>query len=115
MKRGYLNWVLALLLAGCGRGDPVPPSFLPEAEGLSADWSNSAEVKAPAGAMLGAQDEYETWSWRGVPFAQPPVGPLRWKAPRRLATWQGMRDVRGYGDKCSQWSMRPVLGRSPGA
>lgn len=31
-------------------------------------------------------------SWRGIPFAAPPVGPLRWRAPQPAASWEGVRD-----------------------
>lgn len=39
----------------------------------------------------------------GVPFAQPPVGELRWKAPQPLAPWTGVKDTKRFGP-------RPVQG-----
>ena len=41
-------------------------------------------------------------SWKGIPFAAPPVGPNRWRAPQPLATWQGIRDATQYGHDCMQ-------------
>ncbi|WP_405054695.1 carboxylesterase family protein, partial [Variovorax sp. UMC13] len=32
-----------------------------------------------------------TWSWKGVPFAKPPVGALRWRAPVEPEAWSGIR------------------------
>ena len=31
-------------------------------------------------------------SFKGIPFAAPPVGKLRWKAPQPAADWEGVRD-----------------------
>ena len=39
----------------------------------------------PAGPVSGQVDENGALSWRGIPYAQSPVGELRWKAPRVLA------------------------------
>lgn len=41
-------------------------------------------------------------SWKGIPFAQPPIGPNRWRPPRPLAKWQGVRDASNYGHDCMQ-------------
>ncbi|POM23148.1 Para-nitrobenzyl esterase [Actinomadura rubteroloni] len=38
----------------------------------------------------------------GVPYARPPVGALRWKAPERPAAWPGVRDATRYGAICPQ-------------
>ncbi|MBZ6250642.1 carboxylesterase family protein [Streptomyces olivaceus] len=43
-----------------------------------------------------------TYSWLGIPYAQPPVGPLRWRAPVTHRPWQGLRDATAYGDGCAQ-------------
>lgn len=32
-------------------------------------------------------------AFKGIPFAKPPVGPLRWKAPQAADDWQGVRDA----------------------
>nr|WP_314545899.1 carboxylesterase family protein [uncultured Massilia sp.] len=41
-------------------------------------------------------------SWKGIPFAQPPVGPLRWRAPQPVAAWDDVRDASRYGSDCMQ-------------
>ncbi|MES2892893.1 MAG: carboxylesterase family protein [Bacteroidota bacterium] len=38
----------------------------------------------------------------GVPFAKPPVGPLRWKAPQPLANWQGVKNTKKFGPRAVQ-------------
>ena len=39
----------------------------------------------------------ETIAFRGIPFAAPPVGMLRWRAPQPTSTWSGMRDCFRFG------------------
>jgi para-nitrobenzyl esterase len=38
----------------------------------------------------------------GIPYAEPPVGKLRWKAPQPPAPWEEMRDATAYGPACTQ-------------
>jgi para-nitrobenzyl esterase len=41
-------------------------------------------------------------AWLGIPFAAPPVGPLRWRAPQPAAAWDGVREATAYGSDCMQ-------------
>jgi para-nitrobenzyl esterase len=41
-------------------------------------------------------------SWKGIPFAQPPVGDLRWRAPQPVAPWRGVRATTEYSSDCMQ-------------
>ena len=38
----------------------------------------------------------------GVPYAAPPLGPLRWRAPQPVAPWSGLREARHFGPACPQ-------------
>jgi para-nitrobenzyl esterase len=40
--------------------------------------------------------------FRGIPYAAPPIGKLRWRAPEAPATWTGTRDASAYGPACEQ-------------
>jgi para-nitrobenzyl esterase len=40
--------------------------------------------------------------FKGIPFAAPPVGDLRWKAPQPVAAWQGVRAADKFGSPCMQ-------------
>ena len=44
-------------------------------------------------------------TFKGIPFAAPPVGPLRWKAPQPPAPWNGVRKASEYGARCMQGSI----------
>lgn len=40
--------------------------------------------------------------YRGIPFAAPPVGELRWRPPQPVTPWQGVRDCTAFGPACPQ-------------
>lgn len=52
----------------------------------------SPVVRVQAGALRGRR-EGAAHVWRGIPYAQPPVGDLRWRAPRPCLAWDGERDA----------------------
>src|SRR5580692_10209968 len=41
-------------------------------------------------------------TFKGIPFAAPPVGPLRWKAPQPVIPWRGVRNASEFGARCMQ-------------
>lgn len=41
-------------------------------------------------------------AYKGIPFAAPPVGPLRWRAPQPVAPWAGVRIADRFGSACLQ-------------
>ena len=43
-----------------------------------------------------------TYSWKGVPFAKPPVGALRWKAPVAPDAWTSPLATKRFGPACLQ-------------
>ncbi len=43
-----------------------------------------------------------TFAWLGVPYAEPPVGRLRWRAPVPHRPWHGVRDAQQFGQGCIQ-------------
>ncbi|WP_158230481.1 carboxylesterase/lipase family protein [Pseudofrankia asymbiotica] len=43
-------------------------------------------------------------SFQGIPYAAPPVGPLRWKSPAPVAAWTGTRQATRPGSSCPQAS-----------
>ena len=64
---------------------------------------SKSTVSTPAGELLGFSDSYETYGWVGIPYAKAPIGGLRWKAPRPLEKWQGVKSATSYGSPCIQF------------
>lgn len=56
------------------------------------------------GAVLGSDDSASTgtYSWKGIPFAKPPVGAPRWRAPVEPDAWSGQRVTKTFGNACLQ-------------
>jgi len=58
-------------------------------------------VTAPAGDVRGvAADGVHVF--RGIPYARPPVGDLRWRPPASLPPWTGVREATAFGAACMQ-------------
>lgn len=54
------------------------------------------------GPVVGHSDAVSgTWSWKGVPFAKPPVGALRWRAPVDPEPWEAPRAAQAFGPACA--------------
>jgi para-nitrobenzyl esterase len=53
--------------------------------------------------VISADDKVRTF--KGIPYAAPPVGPLRWKDPQPAAAWEGIRQASEYGARCMQGSI----------
>ncbi len=54
------------------------------------------------GAVVGFAHPEGGHAWVGIPFAKPPVGELRWRAPRDPEAWRGTREAISYGPACMQ-------------
>jgi para-nitrobenzyl esterase len=60
-------------------------------------------IKLDAGQLGGSTESSNgVRAWRGIPFAAPPVGALRWQAPQPVAKWNGVRDASKFGNVCIQ-------------
>jgi para-nitrobenzyl esterase len=67
----------------------------------NADGAGGTVVKTTNGLVRGASQTLYT-EWLGLPYAAPPVGALRWKAPQPGPTWPGTRDATRFGNRCVQ-------------
>ena len=94
MKTGSILALVCLLGLGC-----APKAKWKSFEGRRDDTTRRG---LPAGSVVGFADGSATTAWLGLPYAEPPVGPLRWKAPRPLGRWSGVRVATRYGSECPQ-------------
>lgn len=61
-----------------------------------------AKVSIKAGVLTGFSLNSNTHAWLGIPYAAPPVGELRWRAPQPPIAWKGNREATAYGEPCPQ-------------
>lgn len=92
MKRVLI--ALALLASGC-MSDPAP---------------SDPTIATVETGQLKALEAKGVLAFKGIPYAAPPVGALRWKAPVRAARWAGIRDASAYGPICMQKMPNPDNG-----
>jgi para-nitrobenzyl esterase len=65
------------------------------------------QVKVTQGTIEGSVLTSGIQSFKGIPFAQPPVGNLRWRAPQEPKIWTGVREAKTFGPNAMQ---KPVFG-----
>jgi para-nitrobenzyl esterase len=73
--------------------------------------TSSLHIKTESGVLAGAMASESVRVFKGIPYAAAPVGPLRWRAPRPAAKWEGVRRADDFGPDCPQPS--EVESRAP--
>lgn len=94
--------LLGLLLSSLVHSMPISGQSAPES------WDDDALVTTHYGKLKGGSDRQNTWCWKGIPYASPPVDSLRWKAPADPASWTGIRKATVFGSSAAQ--ILPVIG-----
>ncbi len=74
---------------------------------FGANAAGEVEVVTPLGRLRG-ETEAEVRVFRGVPFAQPPVGALRFRAPEPVKEWSGVREATRFAAAAMQHAERGV-------
>jgi para-nitrobenzyl esterase len=67
--------------------------------------TDGPQVKTLNGVLEGTLEEGNVRVFRAVPYAQPPVGDLRWREPQPAVNWSGVRHADRFGDR----PMQPTL------
>ena len=88
MKFFIRNFLLLLFISSCS-------SF------IDRNPKESVEVKTNNGTIIGVEEK-DYYSFKGIPFAQPPVGDLRWRAPRDLPNNNAVIYADEYKSSCVQ-------------
>jgi para-nitrobenzyl esterase len=74
--------------------------FAPAAWATDGAWI----VRTTAGQVRGVPRAKGGAEFLGIPYAQPPVGDLRWHEPVPVRPWRGVRDAAAFGAPCAQWA-----------
>jgi len=73
---------------------------------LPAGAATQPMVDSPAGKLQGVATG-NVQAFKGIPYAAPPVGALRWKPPLPAARWKGVREASEFGAACIQPKGKP--------
>jgi len=74
--------------------------------GLAGDARAADQVRTKNGIVEGTGPQSSgVRMFKGIPFAAPPIGELRWKAPQPVKDWQGVRPATQFGPRCMQQSV----------
>ncbi len=77
---------------------------------ISAAHTTAAQVKTAGGLVNGVTVADGTIRvFNGIPYAAPPVGELRWRAPQPPQAWEGVRDASTPGPACLQGAVYPDI------
>lgn len=72
--------------------------------------ANPLQVQTDKGAVEGAYTaDHQVIAFKGIPYAAPPVGNLRWKPPMPAAKWSGVRPATEFGSHCMQTGGYPDM------
>jgi len=96
LAAAFLGGALALAATACG--DAARPAD-------AATGAARPQATQPVfvdGGRISGQDLGDLRVFRGVPYAAPPVGALRWRPPTRVRPWSGVRVCTSYGHSCPQ-------------
>jgi para-nitrobenzyl esterase len=105
VRSGFRLVILAALAAGVAASVPVAGTASRAARSRL-----STPVRTAAGLVTGTLSTDGVIAvFRGIPYAAPPVGPLRWRPPQLPASWAGVRAASEFGPAC------PQADRAPGA
>ncbi|HTQ60263.1 MAG TPA: carboxylesterase/lipase family protein [Candidatus Solibacter sp.] len=64
------------------------------------------EVRTASGVVEGTTSaDGKVQIFKGIPFAAPPVGALRWQEPQPVKSWDGVRKATEFGARCMQWNV----------
>jgi para-nitrobenzyl esterase len=68
----------------------------------------SPTISTETGPVTGVPLANGVWIFRGIPYAAPPIGPLRWRPPTPPAHWSGVRRLSEFGPACVQPKSSPT-------
>ena len=108
MRKFLIAAIVLVVLAG------IAYAFWPKHQEPPPVADQSTLRQTPLGPVVGFTGARGANVWLGIPYAAPPVGELRWKAPRPAQPWTTPRNALAIGNMCVQFpSLLSGAGRSP--
>lgn len=92
-----IGLTFAFSMLGCGGGSIVRPS-------PPTGCVKTATIKCTQSGAVQGVAAGNLYAFRGIPYAAPPVGNLRWKSPQPPASWNSVRDASVFGNVCPQFN-----------
>ena len=90
---------------------PVAPDLIATSPGTTGLVATKPvpRVAIRTGILQGIDDAASgLTSYKGIPYAKPPTGDLRWRPPVPAHAWEGVRDAREFGHACLQPPQQPT-------
>jgi para-nitrobenzyl esterase len=115
-KWKWMLWITGVVLLGIvasvvfieNRGGHYPIHKTASFSHLTLPSASTASTGEPLvqidSGMLRGTNAGSAIAFRGIPYARPPVGELRWQPPQAATPWQGVRDAIQPGSACTQRS-----------
>ncbi len=118
MRSTYRNLLMKQAIAALCLTGTILTSLLAASPSIK----NEPVVQVTGGRIEGVLNRAgDVYSYKGIPFATPPVGALRWKAPQPVVPWSGVRRADAFGPSPVQgapspfgpWSAEYLIPKTP--
>ena len=94
---------MRLVIPACLRLTRLAPALFVSLSLLGVPASAGPRVRVANGELEGSvSHDSKIRIFRGIPYAAPPVGHLRWQEPQPMTNWSGVRSAAAFGARCMQ-------------
>jgi para-nitrobenzyl esterase len=88
-------------ISGCFFAVLLAAAAIDGAASAQSTLAKAPVVRIDSGQVRGVEAD-GVLSFKGIPYAAPPVGKLRWREPQPAQHWSGVRDATKFGPECMQ-------------
>jgi para-nitrobenzyl esterase len=102
-KKHLVLALIPLVLFSCSSSSHEVGSSSQGMHQSEATLKNPLVRQTAYGLVEGIEYDASTYAWLGIPYAKPPVGELRWRAPKNPDPWEGIKPANGFCSACPQY------------